>query len=109
MSSLQNLPVDTITATDQESNVMDMLFPTRPKELDKNEEQEKESKKSPHVGLRVFEDGLLIIILFLVFSLPYSDEILHQYLKIDYQSVVSYIIKAICILVIYWIIKKTYL
>lgn len=106
MSSLQNLPVDTITATDQESNVMDMLFPT-PKGVDDNN-PENGSKKSPYVGLRIFEDGLLIIILFLVFSLPYGDDFLRDYLKIDNQCIASYIIKAICIIVIYWIIKKTY-
>ena len=103
MSLLENLPVDVHTPTQQEEKVVDILFGH------KNDDKKCPGNHSTqsHEMLRTFEEGLLIVALFLIFSLPHVTDLVR---KIPFVSSILWenLMKIIVILVVFMIIKKYY-
>lgn len=105
MSLLENLPVDVHTPTQQEEKVVDILFG------DKNDRKcpgNHSNHSTPsHEMLRTFEEGLLIVALFLIFSLPQVTDLVR---RVPFVSSVLWenLMKIILILVVFMIIKKYY-
>lgn len=108
MSLVQNLPVDNNPVTKQETELVQMLF---------QEAQNTPPPSTHHVGtasddqrlrlLHIFQEGLLIILLFLFFTLSFVDKLCLKYLSFMNETTI-YIARIVIILILFWVIK-TYL
>jgi hypothetical protein len=103
MSLLANLPVDIHSPTEHEQEVIDILF----KEEQNNTGTKDTVKRYPF--LQGFEEGLSIVVLFLIFCSPQMTEVLHKFPFIASSIAVEYVVKIIMILVLFGILKKYYL
>jgi len=103
MSVLENLPVDTHAITDQEEQILTVLF---------NDEKVSNTPHTPHPPhpnhpyLVMFEEALIIIVLFLVFSFPQIEEYLGRIHVRGTTSVL--LVKIVLILILYGLIKRIY-
>lgn len=93
---LEQLPVDKISPTPEELNIIDTLFT--------------QHKKEVNVIFSELKDCLIIAILFILFSLHQLDDIIKKFIPITRTSVyILLLIKVIAIIIIYWFIKHFYL
>ena len=93
---IANLPIDQSQATQNEINIIDTLFTKNASTMDKLASEA--------------TDCIIIGIIFVVFSLHQTDNLIKKFLPVTVNS--PYIllgIKAIAFMVIYWLIKHFYL
>ena len=94
---IKNLPVDKVQPSHEESQMMDILF--------KNT-----SSGGMNNIFKELKQSLIVGILFILFSIPQIDSLINKILPITASSVyILIIIKAIFIMVLYWIINHLYL
>jgi hypothetical protein len=105
MSLVQNLPVDNNPVTKQESELIKILF-----EKPSNDDTKKNTPSEEYKLrlLHIFQEGLLIILLFLFFTLPFIDKICEKYLTFLNNTTI-YIIRIIIILISFWLIKTLFI
>lgn len=108
MSLLENLPVDIHTPTQQEEQVIDILF-QKDHPAPCHSSSDPKQPRDKHAILQGFEEGLVIVILFLVFSLPQVTTYLESLSFISGSLGRQFVIKIVLILILYGIIKKNYL
>jgi len=110
MSLLENLPVDIHTPTQQEEQVVDILFQKdHPAPSHSTRDGTPTHSRDKHAVLQGFEEGLVIVILFLVFSLPHVTTYLESLSFLSGSLGRQFVIKILLILILYGIIKKYYL
>lgn len=108
MSLLENLPVDIHTPNHQEEELVQVLFGDGD-----NHDVEKASHHRPtnhsapksHEFLRILEEGLAIVALFLFFSSPYVTNHIKAFPYIS-SEILENIVKIILILIFFSIIKR---
>lgn len=114
MSLLENLPVDIHTPNHQEEELVQVLFgdDTPKGQQDQCRHKNHESHSTGHAHppkgsamLRIFEEGLAIVALFLFFSSPY---VTHHIKTIPFVSseILEHTVKIILILIFFSIIKR---
>jgi hypothetical protein len=110
MSKIENLPVDANKISEQEKEIVDLLFeqninPSHPILL-KNQEMIQQSTSFISKMFIELKDGLWIVLLFLIFTLPFTDQFIQKYIPFQ-SSVIIYSIKIVFILILYWFIKNS--
>jgi len=114
MSKLENLPVDANKISEQEKEIVDLLFeqnisPSHPITLE-HQEMIQQSTTFLSKMLVEFKEGLWVVLLFLLFTLPFFDTLIQKYIPLPFHSsVVIYTIKIVFILILYWLIKNYHL
>lgn len=110
MSIVQNLPVDMNPITQQEKELISVLFPSIPIPSNihnkNNENNVKQNNLHSRDLLLVFQEGLLIILLFLLFTLPISNQLVHKWLSNYCNPTIIFMLRISIILIIYWIVKS---
>jgi hypothetical protein len=93
---IAQLPADHTQPSHNELQIVNTLF--------------KENKSTMDVLALEAKDSVIIGALFVVFSLPQVDELLHRFIPLTSNSpYASVFIKALCFMVLYWFIKHFYL
>ena len=94
--SISTLPIDQSQATHNEMHIIDTLFTKHASTMDKLVVEAK--------------DSIIIGVLFVLFSLPVSDDLVKKLLPITTKSPYILVgIKAIAVMAFYWLIKHFYL
>lgn len=104
MSLVQNLPVDNNPITKQESELINMLFED-PSQVPEPEIILSEQKQRL---LHIFQEGLLVIILFVFFTLPFIDKLCERYLTFLNHTTI-YILRIIIVLIVFWLLKTWFI
>lgn len=109
MSQLSSLPVDTSQILPQEKEIMDVLFKNIvPKPIQDVKENYQKIEKNISVFTKLIteiKEVFGIILLFLIFTFEYTDQILKRYSPFK-SDLIIYIIKIIIIIILYWIFKN---
>lgn len=109
MTSLEQLPVDAHEPLEHEHHVVDILLtapqkqepPSTPTDAKHNHHDDRDHHHHPY--LRMFEESLTIVLLFLVFNLPIVDQLLEN---LHIRNVfLIYALKIFLIVIFFWILK----
>ena len=103
MSLVQNLPVDNNPITKQESELVNMLFKEPTPVKCPNSQVHKVSSEQKRL-LKILQEGLLIILLFVFFTLPLIDKLCEKYLTFLNNTTI-YILRIFIILIVFWLIR----
>lgn len=94
---IKDLPTDKVQPSNDEIQMMDILFKNTPNNTINN-------------LLKELKDVLTLGILFILFSIPQIDSLLNKFIPITVTSpYILILIKTGIIMVLYWIIKHFYL
>ena len=97
MSEIEKLPSDHHAISSQEKEVMELLFKTTSNEIKKYSSLFNE-----------FKEGLVIVILFLIFTLSFVDECIKKFIPFTiHYPILIYIFKIMMILILFWIFKNS--
>lgn len=109
MSLVQNLPVDNNSVTKQESELINMLFEEESAQPQPSSVPVKQvSCEHKRQLLHIFQEGLLIVLLFLFFTLPFIDKLCEKYLPFLNNTII-YVLRIIIILIVFWFIKACFI
>jgi hypothetical protein len=108
MSLVQNLPVDNNPVTRQESDLVQMLFEEESKPQPQPQQVKEVSCDQKRLLLHIFQEGLLIVLLFLFFTLPFIDKLCEKYLPFLNNTII-YILRIIIILIVFWLVKTWFI
>lgn len=108
MSLVQNLPVDNNSVTKQESELIQMLFEEESTQKQQQPSSVPVSCEHKRQLLHIFQEGLLIVLLFLFFTLPFIDKLCEKYLPFLNNTII-YVLRIIIILIVFWFIKTCFI
>ncbi len=108
MSLVQNLPVDNNSVTKQESELIHMLFEEESTQSQLQSQPCSVSCDHKRQLLHIFQEGLLIVLLFLFFTLPFIDKLCEKYLPFLNNTII-YVLRIIIILIVFWFIKTCFI
>jgi hypothetical protein len=103
MSLVQNLPVDNNPITKQESELIEMLFEDPPSTSQVPPDDHISNEQKLRL-LHIFQEGLLVILLFVFFTLPFIDKLCERYLTFLNPTTI-YILRIIIVLIVFWLLK----
>lgn len=108
MSRLENLPVDVHSLNESEEHVVSVLFQEDGDEERRPPNTNAKSHPPPRpMVLRWFEEAMMIVLLFLIFSLPSISQTIRRLSFMGESSfMMENVVKIVMIIVIYVLFKK---